>query len=171
MTAATLSTTLTLPARHKENPLGLFIASIREKPNLSEDHYKREFVRLLSREGYEDFVEEIVREWMNLKFSTALSAAFPPTREDIKNNLRQKKLTQAQEQREANKAVDKAKALLGYRLLELVCPNGKMLRDCTGSECRSFGGFYARLANKVPPGKKVGNVLDEAGLVSVFKDR
>lgn len=46
-------------------------------------------------------------------------------------------------------------------LLDLTMPNGKKLAQCTGKECQDFGSWYAVLATKVGPKKKVGDVLSE----------
>jgi hypothetical protein len=46
-------------------------------------------------------------------------------------------------------------------LLDLVAPNGKRLGDCTGGDCKRFGGWYGALARAVPPGSKVGKVMSE----------
>jgi hypothetical protein len=46
-------------------------------------------------------------------------------------------------------------------LLDLLMPNGKTLRNCTGADCESFGGWFARLAKHVPAKELVGDVLNE----------
>jgi len=46
-------------------------------------------------------------------------------------------------------------------LLNLTMPNGKHLGDCTGPECRRFGGWFRELAKCVPKGKTVSQALTE----------
>ena len=46
-------------------------------------------------------------------------------------------------------------------LLELTMPNGKALGDCTGSECKQFGGWHAAIAKSVPAKNKVRKHLTE----------
>lgn len=41
-------------------------------------------------------------------------------------------------------------------------PGGKALRFWTGSECKSFGKMFALIAEHVPPGALVGEVLIES---------
>ena len=48
------------------------------------------------------------------------------------------------------------------KLLDLSMPNGKPLRDCTGSDCKKFGGWLGKIAAKVGARQKVGSVLSEA---------
>ena len=47
-------------------------------------------------------------------------------------------------------------------LLQMMMPNGKQLGDCTGPDCRRFGGWLRGLAKLVPAGKTVGQSLTEA---------
>lgn len=54
-------------------------------------------------------------------------------------------------------------------LMSLPMPNGKELGKCTGAECKDFGGWYHRLANRVGPDKLVSDVLSEQELHSIYK--
>jgi hypothetical protein len=54
-------------------------------------------------------------------------------------------------------------------LLELVMPNGKPLGDCTGTQCRKFGGLFAQLAKHVPRQKTVRSVLKEADVQKLWQ--
>ena len=55
-------------------------------------------------------------------------------------------------------------------LLELILPNGKALRDCTGKECAEAGGLFAKIASKVKPTEIVGVVLSEAEVRKLYGD-
>jgi len=54
-------------------------------------------------------------------------------------------------------------------LLNLAMPNGKKLRDCTGEECRHFGGWCLRVAAKVGLAKLVGDVLSEQQVRALYR--
>jgi hypothetical protein len=54
-------------------------------------------------------------------------------------------------------------------LLDLLMPNGKTLARCTGAECRTFGGWLAKIANKVPAKKLVGDVLNETEVRKLWR--
>lgn len=56
-------------------------------------------------------------------------------------------------------------------LLDLVMPNGKSLRDSTGKECAKAGGWYTKIAMRVPPGTKVGKALSEDQLRALWRTR
>jgi hypothetical protein len=70
----------------------------------------------------------------------------------VRNTLRslqgQRRQRSAAELRAATEAT---KALIVGRLLDLIAPNGKKLAQCTGADCRKIGGWYGKLADKVPP--------------------
>jgi hypothetical protein len=52
--------------------------------------------------------------------------------------------------------------------LDLVMPNGKPLRDCTGEDCSHLGGWGRRLAVRVGPFKTVGEVLSETDVRDLY---
>ena len=53
-------------------------------------------------------------------------------------------------------------------LLDLVQPNGKKLRDCTGDECSQAGGWLVQVGNRVGRTGIVGKQLSEAELAAIF---
>lgn len=53
-------------------------------------------------------------------------------------------------------------------LLDLVEPNGKKLRDCTGAECRVSGGWRIKIAERIGDDGIVGDKLSEAQLAKIF---
>jgi hypothetical protein len=56
----------------------------------------------------------------------------------------------------------------GIILMNLVMPNGKMLKDSTFAECADIGGWYAKIASRVAPEEVVGNVLSEEQLRKIL---
>lgn len=141
--------------RITENPLGLFISIIREAPKADQKAHRRALRGLLLSPGYEDFLDAVIDEWQRIKYSTALRAAVPPSTKEIKERVAQRKLAANREET----AVEKAKALIGERMLNLVMPNGKPLRDCTGAECVAFGSYFTKIGQAVGPRRVVGKVL------------
>lgn len=149
----------------RENALGLLIACIQERLSLSEREQKAAFRRLIFDEAYEDFLAALVDEWLGIKYSTALRAAQPVSVEAIRQQLTKR----AQAKRAAETRVESAKSIMGARLLDLVAPNGKLLRDCTGAQCAKFGGFYERVAETVGANRIVGKVLSPDAVAELFK--
>jgi hypothetical protein len=57
---------------------------------------------------------------------------------------------------------------LAVVLLDLIMPNGKTLRNCTGRECRQVGGWLTKVADRVGDRGVVGTILDEQELATIF---
>jgi hypothetical protein len=54
-------------------------------------------------------------------------------------------------------------------VLDLVMPNGKSLRDCTGAYARKCGGVISKIAAKVKPGQLVGQAITEKQAQQIWK--
>ena len=147
------------PAR----PLGLFITVVRDNGGTDEAKHIRAFKQLLNEEGYEDFRAAVIDEWARIKYSTAYSAANPPTASELRARMEQQKREQAEERR----AIDAIKLKVMKRALNLVMPNGKLLGQCTGAECAQFGGFFAKISERVGATELVGEVLSSRDLVEI----
>lgn len=74
--------------------------------------------------------------------------------------------TARREQIDKTKSVIKARAVQ-LVLLDLLLPNGKPLRDCTGADCEVAGGWLLKVAVQVGD-KIVGDVLSEERLQELF---
>jgi hypothetical protein len=72
----------------------------------------------------------------------------------------------AQEAAEHARMVSRIKVKV---LLNILTPNGKKLRACTGEECQHFGGWYQRIAEKIGPTQLVGDVLKEKDLRALYR--
>jgi hypothetical protein len=64
--------------------------------------------------------------------------------------------------------VDRTVDYLKTHLLELGMSNGKPLGDCLGSEVAEFGRGFARIAERVAPDQKVGDVMTNADLAAML---
>lgn len=58
-------------------------------------------------------------------------------------------------------------ALRDTVLLDLVMPNGKLLRDASGADCAKAGGFYAEIAKHLKPTQIVDRHLKEGDLQNI----
>jgi hypothetical protein len=67
------------------------------------------------------------------------------------------------------KAREQAAKDLKLFLLDLMLPNGKMLRDCTFSEAGRAGGWYTRLSKCGQPGEIIGATMTEKEVRAVWK--
>jgi hypothetical protein len=56
---------------------------------------------------------------------------------------------------------ERIKIAAGIVLLDMIMPNNKPLRDCTGAECAAVGGWLAMVAARMAPSQIVGKVFEE----------
>jgi hypothetical protein len=149
------------------HPLSLFISVIRENGGKigDEKKHKATFKRLLRDEEYEDFREAVIDEWVRIKYTTALAAARPLSAEE----LRAKAAEQKKREQEERASIDKLKVDIVGKALDLVMPNGKPLKRCTGAECLRFGGWFTRIGEAIGPKRFVGQVLSEKDILKLIK--
>lgn len=75
------------------------------------------------------------------------------------------KQRRAETEQKVQKVVEQVRRTV---LMDLIMPNDKPLRDCTGKDCLKFGGWLATVGKKV--GKStVGAKMSEADLRSMYK--
>jgi len=55
-------------------------------------------------------------------------------------------------------------------LLDMVTPNGRTLKDCTGEDCAALGGWFAAVARATPPNCTVGQALTEDQLRTLYAE-
>jgi hypothetical protein len=131
------------------NPRRLLREIIEANPKASEKSWRDEFWAQIT-EGLppldETYVKPIVEYWLDNNIRSLVSEMDEP---------RQRK---QQTRTEVERRKREIESLI---LLNLQMPNGKLLGECTGSECKRFGGWYVEIAKVVPAKKLVGDVLNE----------
>lgn len=151
------------------NPLGLLIAIIRRAGKDNEIDHREAFKKQIMAKGFEPYLEKLIEEWFSLKYSTASSAANPQSMEDIQQE-RARRLKEEEAERQQQKDLKQnAKTIIGQRLLEMMTPKGIPLGDCTGAECRSFGGFYQMIAVNVGAKQLVRRALKPEQIANFAK--
>lgn len=148
----------------RNDALDLLTAIVKENPKDDREAHSRLFNATILSEGYEDCLAGALRIAFSLIYGAAYAAVFPPTKEAIKTKIRERKAARETEE----KLVKKAKGLIVKRLLCLVMPNGKPLSQCTGAECKKFGGIFVKIGERVGAKMIVGKVLKEADLQTFF---
>lgn len=153
----------------RANPVSLFISLIRENPADGIEVHKRKLRDLLLKDGYEDFLDAVIDEWQRIKYSTAYSAALPPTVAEVSKKQAAKREIKAKAQADHTAATKAAKNAIGARLFNMLMPNGKPLNACTGAECTAFGSFYSRIGASLQPGEIVSDKFDCDSLAKLMQ--
>lgn len=91
-------------------------------------------------------------------YARAMLTSFLRTKSANRNNEARKKRVRA-----------KSDEYVKMALLFMIMPNGKPMRECTGADMSKFGKGYERIAERVGPDRKVGDVLDEDGVRVLMK--
>lgn len=134
-------------------PISTLVDLIRAKPTLPEAKQKAAFLKAIRDD--EELLEALIYEWLSIKYSTAYRIAVPPSREEVRASR-----SDGVAQRERAVAAIKVRAIQMV-LLDMVLPNGKPLRDCTGKDCAKAGGWLSKIAGAIKPTDKVGAALNE----------
>jgi hypothetical protein len=144
----------------REDTRPLLQTLVENNPRLDDE----ELFELLWQEVINDEkqLRSIVRYWYDLAL-LALRRSAPRA-----SGRRQSARAAATPSPEQRARTDKVKEQLKERvtqeailLLKLPMPNGKELGRCTGADCRTFGGWFTALADKVSARQIVGNALSE----------
>jgi hypothetical protein len=138
----------------KANPRELIMRIMRENPSADETTLRELFWREVRND--EDYQRVLSEYFLDHVFKSLHDS------ESRKRSSKQAKEA-ARERAHSVKRQLKARVQEEAKLilLDLLMPNGKTLRNCTGADCECFGGWFTRLAKHVPAKKLVGDVLNE----------
>lgn len=150
-----------------DRPLALYVAIIRENPHIERPELRKHLRQLLLSPGFEEYLDWVIEEWERLNFKTAKAIATPTSTEELKKKAADRQRASAQEEA----AVEKAKALIGERLLAMATPLGKPLRECTGAECVELGGYFMAIGNAVGATEIVGEKLTADAIAKLIERR
>lgn len=133
-------------------------------PEISEAEAKEQLWKELQRDA---------KRYFRLLFDNWFNTNWPQYRTEVKDGsiailreFRRKKSGGAAKRKiVAKRIIEKVAPMV---LMSLPMPNGKMLRDCTGSECSRFGGWFASIAKAIRPNEKVGKKLTEIDLQNLW---
>lgn len=140
----------------------LMVTVIRESPKGNEKEWLREFIALIRKEDYEDYLLDAIRRAWGLGFTRAHAAAIPIARAKLNRQADARRAF-------ADKTTAKAEAVVLSRILDMPTPLDKPLGDCTGAECAKLGGFYRKIGSAIDGKDIVRKKLTEAALVKMLK--
>ena len=149
------------------SPRDLLKRLIEEHPRYSESRLLERFEEMVKEDGTGEYLSAIVEYWFANNYrSLTLNAATPEQRAAARQNISD--AVAVIKKKVQRKIQEKATAIL----LDMVMPNGKQLRACTGQECAAFSKtvspFLARIAAAVKPMDVVGEVLSEAHVRDMY---
>jgi hypothetical protein len=155
------------PKRSPPSARDIAVRVMREMPTSSLEAQCRRFEELVS-EHQSALSEALARSFINYKRdieATKTKAYRDETRARHAVGLK------AQEEAVEKAVHEKAESMaeeIKTRFLDLTMPNNKPMRECVGSEMAAFGWAYQKIAKKVGPENKVGDVLAEAEVAKLI---
>lgn len=120
--------------------------------------------------GNDALISTIIEYWYTNNLNSLIAAQHRAKPEEALQmaSVREKANREARET--VTKAIEHRARLM---LLDLMMPNGKRLRACTGEECRSLsktvGQWLVAVAKEVPAKKRVGEALSEDRLHELYE--
>lgn len=143
----------------KANPRDMLKQILDKNPDLN----KTEAFDLFYLQASDDpeIVQSIMEYWFVNNYHSLVHSYIP------RINTKQIQEEKAKEIKEKvkQKIVEEAKIML----MDLILPNGKQLRHCTGQDCRRAGGWFLKIANKIRPREIVGTMLSEEDVRRLYR--
>lgn len=141
---------------HADNPRELLKRLAEQHPKWSKEH----LLKTLTNEVVDNhkYLTAIIEYWFANNYHSLIEQPAAPSRARAYDRSASiaavKEAVETQIQHKAE-----------IMLLQMEMPNGKLLRDCTGTECfklsSKLGGWLLRISKKVKASQTVGSVLSE----------
>jgi len=149
------------------NPRDLLKKLIEEHSGADRPALFRMFIDRLNEEpDADDYKQTIIEYWFANNYHSLVGAAVAPPAE--KRSIETTTATTMVRERVREKIREGAQIVL----LDMVLPNGKALKDCTGRECRELapriGEWLERVAKKVRANELVGDRLSEEQVKALY---
>lgn len=135
-----------------ENPRDILISIIDEHPSAAKEKLLEVFTQTVLEKGRRGLLETIIEYWFANNLQSLLLGD-SKLKEQFSKPQRIAKLKEQIRER--------IKIAAGVVLLDMILPNKKRLRDCSGAECAAVGGWLSVVATKMSPSDIVGKKFSE----------
>jgi hypothetical protein len=149
-----------------------------DDPHSPEDRatIKAQFLQFMHSSAGNPHRETAYSYWLDNNYRALLADYPEPNQDDTPSPEERKQTAQAEKRKIEEELKQKVESAIKQKaqiiLLDMVLPNGKALRDCTGRECKQMGGkmgtWLGKIAERVKPTELVGSVLKEADVRKLF---
>lgn len=141
------------------NPRELLERVVKENPTADKETLLADVQRELRKPEHKAHIDVIIEYW----FFNSIKAldARDATKARVANQSAALKVQQAEADRLVEKFQQHVKREARAILMDFVLPTGVKLRDATGGECASAGGWLSAIADVIGVDQKVGDALTE----------
>lgn len=148
----------------KSNPRDVLKEIVEKNPGASKASLHEELVRKVITD--EEMMNSIIEYWFTNNYNSLTDGRFAEPPEKRSHQSAQRVAAISQQVR------TKIKTEAAIMLMEMIMPNGVALKHCTGRDCRTLsttiGHWLEMVADRLKPGQKVGDHLDEAQLKELY---
>lgn len=134
-----------------DNPRDVLINIIDEDPQASKEKLLETFTETVLGKGNRGLLETIIEYWFANNLYSLLNSDIRLRKGFI--NPRVAKIKKQIHER--------IKIAAGVILMDMIMPNKKRLRDCSGAECAAVGGWLSIVAARMQPSAIVGKTFKE----------
>lgn len=149
----------------RANPRDLLKRVIEENQGHDRTALLKAFREEVMAEDGEDYLDSIIEYWFANNYHSLTVQPKPPT---SASPTATKRRTEAVKSKITERIHKEAQMIL----LDMMLPNGKALRDCTGKECLrlsgKIGAWLKAVAAQVKPNQKVGAALSEKDVREMY---
>lgn len=125
---------------------------------------KMDLFELFSNEVFRPSSKPLLLSIVEYWFDNNFQSLMPRQPRRIDPVLKEKTISEIKD-----KVTASIKIAANIMLLDLVQPNGKALRLCTGAECAATGGWLTQLSQMMPPDATVGATFTEKQVRAILK--
>lgn len=159
---------------HRANPRETLKRVIDENPEASESELLELHWHFLARDidfndtEKEELFRTIHEYWFSNNYRSIKKGRKSPTKEAKEENNKQILENVTVLRKELTQKIDEK---VHIKFLEILTPNGKVLRDCTKEDCADASGWFTRIAARLRPKQIVGDVLTENQLRLIYGEK
>jgi hypothetical protein len=137
-----------------DNPRDVLKSIIEQNGRAAKEELLEIFTRTLFEKGNRALMETVIEYWFANNLHSLLNSD---------SNLREQ-FTKPQVSKIKEQIRERIKIAAGVILMDMIMPNKKKLRDCSGTECAAVGGWLSIVATRMPPSATVGKTFSEQDL-------
>jgi len=135
-----------------DNPRDALKNIISDNPKAGKEELLEKFTQTVFQKYNRGLIETIIEYWFANNLNSLLNS---------NSKLKMEFSRPGQVSKVKEQIRERIKIAAGVVLLDMIMPNNKPLRECTGAECTATGGWLLVLAKRMPPSAFVGKIFSE----------
>lgn len=143
-----------------DNPRDVLKNIIEKNVRASKEELLGIFTQSLFEKGNQALLETVIEYWFANNLNSLLNSDV-----QLRRQFTKPQISKIKEQ-----IRERIKVAAGVILMDMVMPNKKKLRDCSGAECAAVGGWLSIVATRMPPSAIVGKTFSEQAIREILAE-